>query len=206
MAERGLGIGSGSVETLSYQQYLLEVMARECEQRRKSKVQRLLKDSALPLEKSLQTSISNGCREKRRGSCERCWKAAFWIGKKTFWCSAILGSGKSHLLSALAQDLVVVGERKMYFTKCALLMQDLLDAFPLYFREKSGFFVPDNLRDAHHLDRLTAGAGAVYAFDNPFCIPNEHSRSGCDGAGSHEEALPFGGGAVRQPSLTSITP
>jgi hypothetical protein len=42
-------------ETLSYEQYLLEVVTRECEQRRKSKVQRLLKDSALPLEKSLQT-------------------------------------------------------------------------------------------------------------------------------------------------------
>ena len=42
-------------ETLSYEQYLLEVITRECEQRRKSKVQRLLKDSALPLEKSLQS-------------------------------------------------------------------------------------------------------------------------------------------------------
>src|SRR3984893_12106456 len=41
-------------ETLSYEQYLLEVISRECEQRRNSKVQRLLKDSALPLEKSLQ--------------------------------------------------------------------------------------------------------------------------------------------------------
>src|ERR1700685_110263 len=41
-------------ETLSYERYLLEVISRECEQRRKSKVQRLLKDSELPLEKSLQ--------------------------------------------------------------------------------------------------------------------------------------------------------
>ena len=40
-------------ETLSYEQYLLEVISRECEQRRKSRVGRLLKDSALPLEKSL---------------------------------------------------------------------------------------------------------------------------------------------------------
>src|ERR1039457_1683208 len=41
-------------ETLSYEQHLLEVISRDCEQRRKSRVQRLLKDSALPLEKSLQ--------------------------------------------------------------------------------------------------------------------------------------------------------
>jgi DNA replication protein DnaC len=38
------------------------------------------------------------------------------------------GSGKSHLLTALAQELVVGKERKMHFTKCALLMQDLLAA------------------------------------------------------------------------------
>ena len=41
-------------EALSYEQYLLEVITRECEQRRKTRVQRLLKASALPLEKSLQ--------------------------------------------------------------------------------------------------------------------------------------------------------
>ena len=38
------------------------------------------------------------------------------------------GSGKSHLLTALAQELVVARERRMHFTKCALLMQDLLAA------------------------------------------------------------------------------
>jgi DNA replication protein DnaC len=38
------------------------------------------------------------------------------------------GAGKSHLLTALAQELAVVRERKMHFTKCSLLMQDLLAA------------------------------------------------------------------------------
>src|SRR5438094_10289066 len=42
-------------ETLSYEQYLLEVISRECEQRRKGRAQRLPKDSALPLEKPLHT-------------------------------------------------------------------------------------------------------------------------------------------------------
>jgi DNA replication protein DnaC len=38
------------------------------------------------------------------------------------------GSGKSHLLSAVAQELIVGRERKMHFTKCSLLIQDLLAA------------------------------------------------------------------------------
>src|SRR2546428_3135497 len=41
-------------ETLSYEQYLLEGISRECEQRRESRGQRLLKESALPPEKALQ--------------------------------------------------------------------------------------------------------------------------------------------------------
>lgn len=36
--------------------------------------------------------------------------------------------GESHLLTGLAQDLVVTRERRMHFTKCSLLMQDLLAA------------------------------------------------------------------------------
>jgi hypothetical protein len=38
-------------ETLSYERYLLEVIRRECEQRRKTRVERLLRESELPLEK-----------------------------------------------------------------------------------------------------------------------------------------------------------
>jgi hypothetical protein len=39
--------------TLSYECYLPEVITRECEQRRKTRVERLLRESELPLEKSL---------------------------------------------------------------------------------------------------------------------------------------------------------
>jgi hypothetical protein len=60
-------------ETLSYEQYLLEVITRECEQRGKSRVQRLLKDSGLPLEKSLQN---------------------FDLKRLTCWFSGIQGRGK----------------------------------------------------------------------------------------------------------------
>ncbi|MEK7406777.1 MAG: ATP-binding protein [Acidobacteriota bacterium] len=40
-------------ETLSYEQYLLELAFRECEGRRRNRVRKLLKESGLPLEKSL---------------------------------------------------------------------------------------------------------------------------------------------------------
>jgi DNA replication protein DnaC len=115
-------------ETLSYEQYLLEVMARECEQRRKSKVQRLLKDSALPLEKSLQNFNLKRLPAKAARQLRTLLEGGFLDRKENVLVFGNPGSGKSHLLSALAQELVVVGERKMHFTKCALLMQDLLAA------------------------------------------------------------------------------
>ncbi len=42
-------------ETLSYESYLLELAERECQQRRQNRIERLLKESRLPLEKNLQT-------------------------------------------------------------------------------------------------------------------------------------------------------
>src|SRR5258708_2667976 len=115
-------------ETLSYEQYLAEVMARECEQRRKSKIQRLLKDSALPLEKSLESFDLKRLPAKATRQLRTLLDGSFLGRTENVLVFGNPGSGKSHCLTAPAQELVVVRERKMHFTKCALLMQDLLAA------------------------------------------------------------------------------
>jgi hypothetical protein len=61
------------------------------------------------------------------------------------------------------------------------------DALALDLRKKPRLFMPDDLGNAHHLDRLTTSASAIHAFNDPFCIPDEHPRSGGDGASSHDE-------------------
>ena len=115
-------------ETLSYEQYLLEVITRECEQRRKSRVQRLLKDSELPLEKSLQNFDLKRLPARATRQLTTLLDGSFLGRKENVLVFGNPGSGKSHFLTALAQELVVVRERKIHFTKCALLMQDLLAA------------------------------------------------------------------------------
>lgn len=115
-------------ETLSYEQYLLEVISRECEQRRKSRVQRLLKESALPLEKSLENFNVNRLPTKAQRQLRTLLEGGFLDRKENVLVFGNPGSGKSHLLTGLAQDLVVARERRMHFTKCSLLMQDLLAA------------------------------------------------------------------------------
>ena len=81
-------------ETLSYEQYLLEVISRECEQRRKTRVQRLLKASALPLEKSLPNFNLKRLPVKAQRQLRTLLEAVSWTGKRTFWSSGILGRGK----------------------------------------------------------------------------------------------------------------
>ena len=115
-------------ETLSYEQYLLEVISRECEQRRKSRVQRLLRESALPLEKSLEDFNVKRLPMKAQRQLRTLLEGGFLDRKENVLVFGNPGSGKSHLLTGLAQDLVVARERRMHFTKCSLLMQDLLAA------------------------------------------------------------------------------
>ncbi|MDP3000422.1 MAG: IS21-like element helper ATPase IstB [Bryobacterales bacterium] len=115
-------------EQLSYEQYFLEVISRECEQRRKSRVERLLKESALPLEKSLANFDGKRLPQKAARQLRTLLEGSFPDRKENVLVFGNPGSGKSHLLTALAQELVVERERKMHFTKCALLMQDLLAA------------------------------------------------------------------------------
>ncbi len=115
-------------ETLSYEQYLLEVISRECEQRRKARIERLLNESELPLEKSLANFDMKRLPAKAARQMRTLLEGDFLNRKENVLVFGNPGSGKSHLLTSLAQELVVVRERKMHFTKCSLLMQDLLAA------------------------------------------------------------------------------
>jgi len=114
-------------ETLSYEQYLLELSERECQVREANRTERLLRQSRLPLEKDLASfnlgrlpaKVARQVRTLLEGSfVDRC-ENLLVFGKS--------GSGKTHLLSAIAQELVRSG-RKVYFSTCSLLVQDLLIA------------------------------------------------------------------------------
>ena len=139
-------------ETLSYEQYLLEVIARECEQRRKSKVQRRLKDSALPLEKSLPNFDLKRLPAKAARQLRTLLGGGFLDRKENVLVFGNPGSGKSHLLTALAQELVIVRERKLHEREVELLSyQDIIELLNVYLprtaRTKAA--VLENMRHRH---------------------------------------------------------
>jgi len=114
-------------ETLSYEQYLLELSQRECQVRMANRIERLLRQSRLPLEKDL-AGFDLTRLPAKVGRQVRTLLDGSFLGR----CENLLvfgksGSGKTHLLCAVAQELIRVG-RKIHFSTCSLLVQELLVA------------------------------------------------------------------------------
>jgi DNA replication protein DnaC len=88
-------------ESLSYEQYLLGLAEQECITRQNNRIERNLKASLL--------------------------EGSFVDHKENILAFGNPGSGKTHLLCAIGQELIRKG-RKVYFTPCSLLVQELLRA------------------------------------------------------------------------------
>lgn len=113
-------------ETLSYEQYLLELTERECEERRRNRIRKLLRESGLPLEKSLANFETNRLPPKVSRHMKVLLEGGFLDRKENLLVFGNPGAGKSHLLCAIAQELVVTQGRKVKHTTCAMLVQELL--------------------------------------------------------------------------------
>jgi DNA replication protein DnaC len=114
-------------ETQSYERYLLQLCERECQERRTKRIDRLLRQSQLPLEKSLETfdlkrlpaKLARQVQSLRDGSSVQRQENLLAFGR--------VGSGKTHLLCGLAQEQARAG-RRVLFTTSSLLVQELLVA------------------------------------------------------------------------------
>jgi len=114
-------------ESLSYERYLLELTERECEARRQRRIERLLRESRLPLEKNIDTFDMERLPRKVRQQVTTLLDGAFLDRKENVLAFGNPGTGKTHILCAIGQELINSG-RRIYFTACSLLVQDLLIA------------------------------------------------------------------------------
>ena len=114
-------------ETLSYEQYLLELVERECQARRQHRVERFLRESRLPLDKSLDTFEMKLMPRNVAQQVRTLLDGSFLDRRENILAFGNPGSGKTHLVCALGQELVRAG-RRIYFTPAALLVQELLRA------------------------------------------------------------------------------
>lgn len=114
-------------EALTFEHYLLELIEREQEARRDSRVQRLLRESRLPFEKTLESFDRSRLPRKLDLQLSALADGSFLDRRENVLAFGNPGSGKTHLLCALGHELVRRG-RRVYFTSCQLLVQELLVA------------------------------------------------------------------------------
>ena len=113
-------------ETLSYEQYLLELTNRECDARRTRRIERMLRDSCLPLEKTWSSFEQKRLPAKLARQFRTLLEGGFLDRRENVLAFGNSGSGKTHLLCALGQELIRQQERSVYFSPCCLLVQELL--------------------------------------------------------------------------------
>jgi len=114
-------------ETMGYEQYLLELVECECQERWERRIERLLRASKLPLEKTLDSFAMKRLPQKAARQAKALLDGTFLDRRENVLAFGNPGSGKTHLLSALGQELIRQG-RRVAFTTCARLVQDLLRA------------------------------------------------------------------------------
>lgn len=114
-------------ESLSYERYLLELIERECEVRRQNRVERFLRESRLPLEKTLDALDLKRFPQRVVQQVRTLVEGSFLDRAENILAFGNPGSGKTHLLCAIGQELIRAGGR-VYFSPCSLLVQDLLRA------------------------------------------------------------------------------
>lgn len=114
-------------DTWEYEEYLLEVVHEESENRRTRRIERLLRQSGLPLEKKLDTFELKHLPNKVRQQLNVLLEGNFLDHNENILIFGNPGSGKTHLICAIGQTLVYQ-DKRIYFSTCALLLQELLAA------------------------------------------------------------------------------
>jgi DNA replication protein DnaC len=114
-------------ESLSYETYLHELVVRECEERRRKRIARYLRESRLPLEKNLDSFDRSRLPAKINQQVSSLLDGSFLKRCENVLAFGNPGSGKTHLLCAIAQELIN-RDKRILFTSCSMLVQDLLVA------------------------------------------------------------------------------
>ena len=114
-------------EGLSYDEFLLRLLKAETEQKRVRKIMGLLRRARLPHGKTLSSfeeeRVPLSVRRKLRGLLD----GGFLERKENLLVFGKPGSGKTHLVCAVAHELIQKGH-SILFTTAQMLVQDLLMA------------------------------------------------------------------------------
>ncbi|MBS1859982.1 MAG: IS21-like element helper ATPase IstB [Acidobacteria bacterium] len=127
-------------EGWSYVRYLAELVTLEANERADRRITRLLKDAKLPREKTVATLELNRYEPPLRGQIRQLLRGEFLAGATNVCLIGRPGTGKSHVMAAIARALIEKNHPVLFISVSALV-EKLLDA-------------KRNLRLARELKRL----------------------------------------------------
>jgi DNA replication protein DnaC len=114
-------------ESYSYEQFLFSLVDCESDSRREKRIARFLRDSRLPLEKTLASFDRKRLPQKVDAQLNILIDGSFLDRTENILAFGNPGSGKTHLLCAIGQELIL-GERRVLFRSCNILVQEMLIA------------------------------------------------------------------------------
>jgi DNA replication protein DnaC len=114
-------------ESYGYERYLLELMESECEARKQNRISRYLRESKLPLEKTIENFDRERLPRKVKSQLDSLIEGSYLNRCENVLAFGNPGSGKTHLLCAIGRELIHQGYRVLYIP-CSLLVQNLLIA------------------------------------------------------------------------------
>lgn len=118
---------AAETEGMSYDEFLHRLLRAEQEDRRERKVRRLLRQSRLPVGKTLSNLDSSRLPVSVQRKMKGLMDGGFLARKENVLVFGKPGCGKTHLTCAIAHELVLQGHRVL-FTTAQMLVQDLLVA------------------------------------------------------------------------------
>jgi len=114
-------------EELSYEAFFVTLLDHEYMLRKNSRVERLLKESKLPLQKTFGTFDFKRLAAKAIQKIKALDDGLFLDRKENILIFGNPGTGKTHLIAAIADAQIRKG-RRLLFTTCSILVQNLLIA------------------------------------------------------------------------------
>lgn len=133
-------------EDWDFTKYLYELLNIERDNRKEKRVHRLLRESRLPLSKTLDNLERNRFKRNINNQIDALLDGSFLDRCENILVFGNPGSGKTHTLCAIGHELILK-DKRVLFKNCELLVQELLIA-------KRDFKLPVLLKKLGRYDAL----------------------------------------------------